>query len=319
MEDIMIGGVTQRIWFRGVDKSKPALILLHGGPGASEAALFRYYNAELERHFLVVYWEQRGAGRSYDSDIPPESMTIAQFVRDLDEVVELVRRRFHKRKVVLVGHSWGTVLGTIYAYDHPEKVAVYVGVAQISDKLREAAISCEFALANAQRRRNHDAIEELARICPAPQSVDDRLALGSWVERFGGMFHGNLSTGKLIWAALTTDEANLIDLVKFGQGNRFSLEQLNDEFSRVNLPESYRSFQVPIFFALGRYDWHVPAVLGQEYFSVIEAPCKRLIWFEQSAHNPPFEEPEKFNRFLIEQVAPFAEENRRGLKDLVCR
>jgi pimeloyl-ACP methyl ester carboxylesterase len=137
-----------------VDKSQPALILLHGGPGASEAALFRHYNAELERHFLVIYWEQRGAGQSYDSDIPPESMTIAQFVRDLDEVVELVRRRFQKRRVILLGHSWGTVLGTIYSYEHPEKVAVYVGVAQISDKRREDAISCQFALASAQRRRN---------------------------------------------------------------------------------------------------------------------------------------------------------------------
>ena len=105
------------------DRGNPALILLHGGPGASESALFRHYNAELEKYFLAVYWEQRGTGRSYHSDLAPESMTIEQFLRDLDEVVELVKRRFHKDKVVLLGHSWGTALGTIYSFRHPKKLA----------------------------------------------------------------------------------------------------------------------------------------------------------------------------------------------------
>ena len=113
METITIGGIPQSIWFRGISTSNPLLILLHGGPGASESALFRHYNSALEQYFTVVYWEQRGTGRSFHSNIPPNSMSIAQFVRDLDEVVEQVRHRFNKEKVILVGHSWGTVPGII--------------------------------------------------------------------------------------------------------------------------------------------------------------------------------------------------------------
>ena len=105
METITIGNVPQSIWFRGISTSNPPLILLHGGPGASDSALFRHYNSALEQHFTVVYWERRGTGRSFHSNIPPESMSIAQFVRDLDEVVEYVRHRFNKEKVILVGHS----------------------------------------------------------------------------------------------------------------------------------------------------------------------------------------------------------------------
>jgi len=311
METVSIGGIPQSIWFRGVSQSNPALILLHGGPGASESALFRHYNAALEQHFLVVYWEQRGSGRSYYSDISPESMTVAQFLRDLDEVVTLVRRRFDKDKVVLLGHSWGTVLGTIYAHEHPQNVAAYVGIAQISDMARGAQLSYEFALSEAIKRGHRSAIAELRAINPSPTSVDERLTLGKWVERFGGAFHANLSTGNLIWAALSTDEANLIDLVKFGQGNRFSLTRLEGEISRLNLSDRYLSFDVPIFFLLGRYDWHVPAVLAQQYFEKIEAPCKRLVWFEQSAHNPPFEEPEKFNQLLIAEVLPMVRGHTR--------
>lgn len=307
METVNIGGISQSIWFRGVSQSNPALVLLHGGPGTSESALFRHYNAALEQHFLVVYWEQRGTGRSFHSDIPPASMTIAQFVRDLDEVVELVRMRFDKDKVVLLGHSWGTVLGTIYTSRHPDKVSAYVGVAQVADVPEGRRLSYEFAVSEAIKRGNSGAVSELEIIGPPPyDSVDERLTSGKWVEQFGGMFHADLSTGKLIWAALNTDEAGVVDLVKFGKGNRFSLVELEDEISQLSLSKHYRSFKVPIFFLLGRHDQHVSAALAEQYFETIEAPYKRLIWFEQSAHNPPFEEPEKFNKVLIDEVLPIS-------------
>jgi pimeloyl-ACP methyl ester carboxylesterase len=303
METVTIGSVPQHLWIRGVAKNNPALILLHGGPGASEAALFRHYNPALEWRFLVVYWEQRGAGRSYHSAIPSDSMTVDQLLRDLNEVVELVRQRFGKDKVVLLAHSWGTVLGTIYAYRHPEKVAAYIGVAQMVHEFRANRLSCQFALSEAVKRKNREAIAELRSICPVMGSVDDELTLGKWVERFGGVFDGGLSTGNLIWAALSTNEANFVDLIKFGQGNRFSLESLWGEYASIDLTR-YQSFDIPIFFILGRNDWHVPSVLAKAYFDQIEAPCKRLVWFEQAAHNPPFEQPEKFNEVMIKEVLP---------------
>ena len=302
METHTIGGVPQSIWFRGLDRGRPAVILLHGGPGASESALFRHYNAGLEEDFLMVYWEQRGTGRSFHSDIPRESMTIEQLVRDLDEVVELVRQRFGKERVMLLAHSWGTVLGTLYAQQHPEKVAAYVGVAQIANFAEGERLSYLWTLRQAEQRGHRGAIEELQAMSPGPRSVDDELTKGKWVERFGGMFHQDLSTGKLILAALGTEEAGVMDLVKFGQGNRFSLEALRPQYSKVDLTR-YRTFKVPVVFILGRHDWHVPAALAEDYFNLLSAPEKRLVWFEGSAHNPPFEEPDRFVS-VIRDVLP---------------
>ena len=102
-------------------------------PGASESALFRHFDAALEDHFLVVYWEQRGTGRSYHGDLPRDAMSTERMLRDLDALVDTVRARFGHDRVVLLGHSWGTILGTLYVQRHPEKVAAYVGVAQIAD------------------------------------------------------------------------------------------------------------------------------------------------------------------------------------------
>ena len=281
--------------------------MLHGGPGASEAALFRHFNPDLENEFLMVYWEQRGTGRSYRASIPPESMTIDRFVRDLDDVVELVRERFDKDRVVLLGHSWGSALGLMYAARHPAKVAAYVGVGQVADMREGERLSYEFALREARRRGHDDAVEALVKIGAPPHAVDQMLTSRKWVERFGGSFHADLSTGKLIWAALQTDEANLIDLIKFGRGNRFSLEHLWDEFRAFDIDDRLTRFDMPIVFMLGRHDWQVPSILAARYFERIDAPAKRLIWFERSAHNPPFEEPARFNRAMVEALRPVIE------------
>jgi len=305
METISIGGIPQQLWFRGIDTHNPALLILHGGPGISEAALYRHFDSELEQHFLVVNWEQRGTGRSFHTDIPSESMTIAQFLRDLDEVVELIRERFQKNNVVLLGESWGTALGTIYSVQHPEKVGAYVGIGHAANMPHGERLSYDYALTQAMARSDEKAVKELTAIGSPPHTVDEMLASRRWVERFGGSFHADLSTGKLIWAALNTDEVNLVDLILFGRGNRFSLEQLWPEFSQLDLT-IYKKFETPVFFLLGRSDWQVPAILAASYFKSIEAPCKQLIWFERSAHHPPFEQPEEFNRVMIEDVLPAA-------------
>jgi pimeloyl-ACP methyl ester carboxylesterase len=305
MTDTIIGGVKQRLWFRGINVDNPAVILLHGGPGASEAPLFRRFNSRLEHEFLMIYWEQRGTGRSYRSSIPPESMTFEQFVRDLDDVVELVRARFNKERVVLLGHSWGSAIGLLYAARHPAKITAYVGVGQVADMREGERLSYEFALREARHQKNRGAIEALETIGPPPHTVSEMLTSRKWVERFGGSFHADLSTGRLIWAALQTDEANLIDLIKFGQGNRFSLEHLWEEFRAFEIDDRLTRFEMPVVFMLGRHDFQVPAILAARYFDRIHAPTKRLVWFEQSAHNPPFEEPERFNRTLVEILKPF--------------
>ena len=268
------------------------------GPGVSESALFRHYDAELEQHFLVVNWEQRGTGRSYHANIDPSSMTIAQIDRDLDAVVDHVRRRFGKEKVVLLAHSWGTVPGIVYAARKPEKIAACIGVAQIADVARGLALEHAFDLAEAKRLNDVAALAALHRIGRLPYGVDAMLALGKLTERLSG----DISTGRPILAALSTEEASLIDLLRFGQGNRFTLDRLWPELSIVNLADSYRHFDVPIFFFLGRRDWHVASILAAQWLACFTAPIKGLVWFEESAHNPPYQQPEALTRAVVNTV-----------------
>jgi proline iminopeptidase len=301
MTTIPIGGIRQAVWFRGVSTKNPPLVLLHGGPGASESALFRAFVPELEQHYLVVYWDQRGAGRSFSSAIPPKSMTVDRFVTDLHELIAYVSERFGHERVVLLGHSWGTVIGLLYAHRHPEHVAAYIGAAQMADVPTAERIGWDWALAQARASGNDTAVTDLERIGPPPHDVDAMLTSRKWVERFGGSFHGGLSTGALIWAALRTHEATLWDLYLFGRGNRFSLDHLWPQIRGLRLSR-LTAFEVPIVLFLGRHDRQVPASVAAAYFETIAAPCKRLIWFEGSAHNPPFEEPQAFVDAMTRQI-----------------
>jgi proline iminopeptidase len=182
-------------------------------------------------------------------------------------------------------------------------VDAYVGVAQIAAFSEGQRVSFQWALEEAEQRGDDRALRALRDMEPAPSTVSEELELGRWVERFGGSTRGGLSTGRLIWAALRAKEVNLVDLWKFGAGNRFSLESLRPQYSRIDLTR-YDRFETPMVFILGRHDWHVPSVLAESYFQTISAPCKRLIWFEDSAHNPPFEQPTAFVETVVESVLP---------------
>lgn len=129
---------------RGENLANPILILLHGEPGFPEMRLFRTFNAALEQQYTAVYWMQRGTSKSFDRRMPPSSLTIEQFIADLDELVDLMRQRFGKEKVVLYGHFWGSVLGVLYASRFPEKVAAYVGTGQIGEWAAFEAASYKF-------------------------------------------------------------------------------------------------------------------------------------------------------------------------------
>src|SRR5688572_19930014 len=128
-----LGGCEQWGMIRGENIANPVLVLLHGGPGMSETSLFRACNAVREKSFTGVYWDQRGAGKSFDPATPKSSMTVEQLITDLDQLVDYVCKRLGKHEVTLLGHSWGSPLGCLYASRFPEKVAVYVGCAQIGN------------------------------------------------------------------------------------------------------------------------------------------------------------------------------------------
>lgn len=286
---------------RGESVANPPLIMLHGGPGMSETDFFRHYNAPLEKVFTVVYWDQRGAGKSFDPGIPRSSMTVEQFVSDLDELVDEVRERLGKAKVVIFGHSWGSALGVIYAARFPEKVAAYVGSGQYGDAAAGERASYEYALGEAKRRRKRRALRKLRAIGPPPHTAEQL-----WVERtYVARLEGDMRPRSL-WRyskpALASRESSIFELRRGIRGFRFSIDAMWTETSRLSLFELVPALEMPVFFFLGRKDHFVPPEASLPYIKVLEAPSKKLVWFEDSGHEPFVDEPGKFNASMVDLV-----------------
>lgn len=298
-----LGGIDQWVMVRGESVSNPPLILLHGGPGLSETDLFRYYNAPLERSFVVVYWDQRGAGKSFDRTIPRSSMSVEQFLSDLDELVDAICARVGATKVVLFGHSWGSALGVLYAARFPQKVAAYVGSGQIGDAAAGESVSYAYTLAEAQRLGRRRLVKKLRAIGPPPYGAAEVFTQRATLARLEGSMRP-----KALWkmgrAVLASAESSLFDFRRTMQGFRLTLDAMWSEASRLNLIGLVPALEIPVFFFLGRNDHWVPAETSVAYIDALPAPSKRLVWFEDSGHEPFMDEPAKFNALMAELVRP---------------
>ncbi|KQV54803.1 hypothetical protein ASD07_29030 [Duganella sp. Root336D2] len=302
MEKVMLGGVQQSIGIHGQDVSKPILLILHGGPGFSELLLFRSYNRDLERDFVVVNWDQRGAGLSYDPKMPASTLRISQIESDAHELVTQLKQRFGRNKIYLLGHSWGTVLGTLLARDYPEDFHAYVGVGQVANMVENEKVSMAYVLDKARKDNNAKAIRELERMqvhYPSAdrQGVNDLKAQRNWLLRYGGVFYGDMNYKKM-FGGVHTEEAALYRDARGDKGEALSLMNLWPELLALDLPSTARTFKIPVYFLLGRYDYNAPWEVAQKYFEQIDAPHKALVMFERSGHFIPFEEPGKFNQFM---------------------
>jgi pimeloyl-ACP methyl ester carboxylesterase len=307
MEKVKVGGVDQWLVLSGRDASKPGLLFLHGGPGTPETAFLHHFNRNLENHFIVVAWEQRGAGKSYAPGIPPESMTLEQFVRDAHEVTQVVKQRFGREKLYLVGHSWGAILGILTAHRYPEDYAAYVGVSQPVTFAENEAISYQWALDTAIARKNRRAIRELQAI-GAP--VDGRYAggfeawlmKGKWIRAFGGALYGKDALPVLGRILLLSPDYALRDKVNYLRGEQFTLTHMAEALMQMDLRQQVAELGIPCYFCHGRHDYQALCSLAEGLFRQIEAPRKRFVAWENTAHGALFEQPARFLELMLEIV-----------------
>lgn len=305
VEKVKLNGIEQGIVIRGFNiQSSPILLFLHGGPGGSQTGAFRKYNKDLEKSFVVVYWDQRGAGKSYSNRIPKETMNIKQLKSDLFELVHLLKRRFHKEKVFLAGQSFGACLGMLFSYEHPELIYAYIAINLPVNRMEEERISYKYVLDKAVEKGNQKAIDLLERIrCPETgiyKSIDDVLTQRKWLTKFGGVTYKK-SVMKIQLCCLFASELTWKERFHFLKGLSFSMRNLWEEFNSINLFESVKELKVPVYICHGKHD-HIVHTFAEKYFKELKAPKKDLIVFENSGHLSCFEEAEKFNQLLQQKV-----------------
>jgi pimeloyl-ACP methyl ester carboxylesterase len=309
LEQVTLHGSKQWVLIRTEDVTNPVVLFVHGGPGTSQLGLMRRNTQPLEKHFTVVNWDQRGAGKSFDAGRDGSRMTMADFVDDIIELSSQLAARFHQERIVLVGHSWGSAIGMLAVAKRPDLFAAYVGIGQVSSMPEGERISYDWTLEEARRAGDTAAVDALIGIGPPPYTGDWRSKLMTerrLLGRFGGEYHGSRvgALGVVLENLVRATEYTVVDRINFFRGILASIDALFHELLRTDLFADVPEVKVPVYFCLGRHDYEVPSPLAAEYFDALKAPKKQLVWFESSAHMPHTEERAKFHRFMIETVLP---------------
>ena len=301
-----INGVRQGMFIQSTDGAHPVLLLMHGG--LPEYFLTERYPTGLENDFTVAWWEQRGAGLSYSRGIPPESMTMEQFIADTLSVTDYLRDRFGKEKIYLMAHSGGTFIGLQAAARSPERYGAYVGVAQMVHQLESERRAYEYMLGRFRQAGNDRMVHKLeaapvtmAGGTPAAYlRVRDRAMHSLGV----GTAHDMTSVLRgIIWPSLTSPHYTPGEKARLWRGKRSSgVSALWAEMLDVDLAERVTELALPAYFFHGVCDYTVNYQLAQDYVEALKAPLKGFYTFERSAHSPMLEEPQKSQRIMREDV-----------------
>jgi pimeloyl-ACP methyl ester carboxylesterase len=193
---VPIDGLKQWISIRGNDVRNPILLVLHGGPGSPETPADWTYQQPWEDYFTVVQWSQRGTDKTYEANTPAQmapGMTVDGMTNDAARLVSYLRERFHKNKIFLMGHSWGTVLGLTLAQRHPDWFYAYIGVGQVVNVRNGERAGYRYALQEAKAHHNADAIRELDALAPYPGktlTVPEIGVRSKWEMYYGGLAWG---------------------------------------------------------------------------------------------------------------------------------
>ena len=307
LEAIQLGGVTQWIRVRSDDISNPTLLLMQQGPGLPIINEVRNYERllGLERHFTVVYWDQRGTGLS----APPMrklpnrfEISAARMIDDTALLLNMLHRRFG-RKTFIAGFSFGATYAVRAAVKHPDLVAAIVATGMDINVPAAEQHMHDFLLNAAHERNSRRAIRQLKRLDPPPLLDARQFATRArLLADFGGVtvdrnFNALIRT--LLMSLVRSADYSAADAVRSIRGINLSQAALLPELATTDLAHSAPRLEVPIVLAQGRRDQVAPGELTQRYYDSLVAPSKTLVWFEKSAHTPQYDEPEKFSELLL--------------------
>ena len=277
----------------------PVLLYLHGGPGSVESLFAYQLDSAWGEMFTHVHWDQRGAGKTLRRNgrrDRPESME--QMLADLHGVIGHLRRKYQTERVVLLGHSWGSVLGSLYVLRHPETVLAYIGVGQVVGMMENERTAYRETLEMARRAGNEAHVRALEQMGDYPPNDPERLLkLLPRMRRIQAAYDDGPASGTGLGELLNSMRRSPVfrgsDLLSFTQIMKVN-RPLHLQMLSFRLGDFAPRYAAPIHYLLGEADPIAPTSLSRAYFETIEAPVKGFTVIPGAGHNPAHERPGEF-------------------------
>jgi pimeloyl-ACP methyl ester carboxylesterase len=304
---VKIGGIEQWITIRGQDRDNPVLLFLHGGPGDVTNPWSFALFAAWEKHFTVVQWDERGAGRTLRKSGPAvaPTITVDRMVQDGIELTEYLRKHLGKEKIIIVGHSFGSILSTRMAGARPDLFYTCVGTGQVADATKNPSVTYEALLKKAKATGDQRAIEELSHVGPPPwNSGDGYRVQHKWANAFEG---ADQFLDATIGFALVAPGNSVQDINDSGDGQLLSGERLWPQTKAIRPTDLGLEFSIPFFVFQGEEDFTTSTELARQYLESVKAPRKEFVAIKGGGHFAVFMRSDQFLQELVARVRPLAQ------------
>jgi pimeloyl-ACP methyl ester carboxylesterase len=304
-----IGDIEQRVIITARDTTKPVLLFLHGHGMPSSLFAHHFYEDKESRmcgEFVVVHWDQRGAGCSYTKELDPETMNINQFVDDAHEVVTFLKDRFNEQKIYIIADSWGSIIGLKLINKYPSDFHAYIGEGQTINYSKSVLNMFNYAKEQAKIKENKKAQKQLNKLdfptqdTPIKEFLKFNETVSKWAEFYILQEYGGKNLMGVFKSSLKTSPfyTKLNQKMSLLKGMEYTQECTLHELLATNLQDEILEINVPVAFFMGNYDFITPSTT--EFYNELNANDKRLVLFEKSGHVPSIDEAELFEKEMFD-------------------
>lgn len=304
---VPLDGLEQWISIRGADRSNPVLLVVHGGPGEAQWPQAEVYKP-WEKTFTVVQWDQRGAGHTfgrYGTNTP--DVTLDRISKDGVELAEYLCHQIGKKKIIVLGHSWGSIVATHMVQMRPDLFAAYVGTGQVTSWAAMVNTQYDLVLAKARKGGDQATIKALEANRPDPADAQQYFSFSSkyhvrslWPPPDQAWLQHLRSQLPELRASNPEQSRYLED------GMEFQSEHVLPDQLATNLPKTACEINTAYFVFQGRDDIVTPTRAAIDYFKCVKAPKKELILIPNAGHFAFMTAASEFLELLKSRVRPVA-------------
>lgn len=298
LRKVEINGSDIEIMIRGNNKDNPVVIFVHGGPCCSEIPYARKYQSTLEKNFTIVHYDQRGCGKSYEFGKEYSDVTASDHVNDLIALTQYISTYLHKEKLILIGHSYGTYIATMAASQHPEMYLAYIGIGQMSDTIESEMDGLELCIEAAENAGNKDDAEKLSALTDSI-SHGEEITPRNYVRKYGFAARQINDNADYWMGFFFGTEYNLTDAVRLYTASIKYQGALITEALNNPITDIVDTLDIPVYFLMGKYDGMTSPKAAENFLNSLTGEgIYEMVIFENSAHYPQFEEPDRFNEWM---------------------
>ncbi|MCM1127078.1 MAG: alpha/beta hydrolase [Lachnospiraceae bacterium] len=298
-----IAGIDHYLLHYKSQPEDPVILFIHGGPGQTESFFAHVVEEYTERNYNIVYYDQRGAGKTWlkNKKSKPDTTTLK---KDLLEIVKYIKKLYNKEKIIILGHSWGSVLGSMFALEHPEHTLCYIGCGQVINIVENEQTGYALLKDAVMKSGNTKDIRKLQKIGEYPADYFDmnvyrKMGQVRSLQGKYGLAQNFSRTVIKLWRE--SPVMGMKDLLPFAAGMMVNM-QLMKELMSFDLRKEGMCYQVPVYYVLGEKDCQTPIEISMRYFEKLDAPEKKLYLIPNAGHAAMIDNVVEYRRAVCEIV-----------------